>query len=113
MDIAEYLRFVFALAFVIALILMLAFVARRYGLGYRNMPRTAKRRLSISEILPVDGKRRIVIIKRDNKEHLLMIGGTTDLVIERDIKDNEDDMTFSEHLHQIDGTTPEDGDKTS
>ncbi|SCA57898.1 Flagellar assembly protein FliO [Candidatus Terasakiella magnetica] len=97
MDIADYLRFVFALAFVIALIGLLAFMAKRYGMGYRNIPRTAKRRLSISEIMPLDGKRRLVLIKRDDKEHLLVIGGTTDLVVEQNII--EDDMSFSEHLN--------------
>ncbi len=102
MDIADYLRFVFALAFVIALIGLLAILARRYGMGYRNVPRATKRRLSISEIMPIDNKRRLVLIKRDDKEHLLVLGGTTDLVVEQNISDT--DFSFSEHLTQVEET---------
>jgi flagellar protein FliO/FliZ len=100
MEIADYLRFVFALAFVIALIGLLAFIGRRYGMGYRNVPRTGKRRLSISEIMPLDAKRRLVLVKRDDKEHLLVIGGTHDLVVESNIDEN--DMSFRDHLHVVD-----------
>lgn len=96
MEISDYLRFVFALAFVISLIGLLAFVAKRYGMGYRNVPRTAKRRLSISEVMPLDGKRRLVLVKRDDREHLLVLGGQNDLVVEKNIM--EDDLTFSQHL---------------
>jgi len=96
MDITDYLRFVFALAFVVALIGILAFMARRYGMGYRNVVRNAKRRLSISEIMPIDNKRRLVLIKRDDKEHLVMIGGTTDLLVEQNI--STDGLSFSEQL---------------
>ncbi|WP_051609854.1 FliO/MopB family protein [Terasakiella pusilla] len=96
MEIADYLRFVFALAFVIAMIGILAFMAKRYGLGYRNGPRSTKRRLSISEIMPIDNKRRLVLVKRDDKEHLIVIGGTTDLVVEQNIIPPE--ASFSSHL---------------
>ena len=33
----------------------------------------------------VDGRRRLVLIRRDNVEHLLMIGGPTDVVVEPNI----------------------------
>src|SRR6185312_10695134 len=33
----------------------------------------------------VDGRRRLVLIRRDNIEHLLMIGGPTDVVVEPNI----------------------------
>ncbi|MDV7339082.1 flagellar biosynthetic protein FliO [Terasakiella sp. A23] len=103
MEITDYLRFVFALAFVVALIGILAMLAKRYGMGYRNVARTTKRRLSISEIMPIDNKRRLVLIKRDDKEHLLVLGGTTDLVVEQNISDN--DFSFSDHLEKIDDNT--------
>ncbi|WP_419797457.1 MAG: FliO/MopB family protein [Terasakiella sp.] len=112
MEISDYLRFVFALAFVISLIGILAFIAKRYGMGYRNVPRTAKKRLGISEIMPIDGKRRLVLVKRDEREHLLLIGGTTDLVVETNIM--ADDLKFSEHLaatsHITNENTMDEGD---
>jgi len=96
MEIADYLRFVFALLFVIALIGLIGYLGRRYGMGYRNVPRSATRRLSISEIMPLDAKRRLILVKRDNQEHLLVLGGTTDLIVEKNISEN--DLAFVELL---------------
>lgn len=43
------------------------------------------RRLSISEQYNVDAKRRLIIVRRDNVEHLIMTGGPVDMVIETGI----------------------------
>ena len=43
-------------------------------------------RLSVRDAAAVDRTRRLVLVRRDNVEHLLMIGGPTDLVIETNIK---------------------------
>lgn len=43
------------------------------------------RRLSISEQFNVDGKRRLVLVRRDNVEHLIMTGGPVDVVLETNI----------------------------
>lgn len=86
MDLDAYLRFVFALVFVIALIGVLAFAVRRYGLGGRMMRRVGgRRRLSVVEMTPLDGKRRLVLIRRDDTEHLLVVGATGETVVERGI----------------------------
>jgi hypothetical protein len=48
-------------------------------------PRMAGRRgqrLGISEYHEVDKSRRLVLVRRDNVEHLILIGGGQDLVIE-------------------------------
>jgi Flagellar biosynthesis protein, FliO len=42
-------------------------------------------RLGIAEYHELDENRRLVIIRRDNVEHLLLIGGENDLVVESDI----------------------------
>lgn len=39
-------------------------------------------RLGISEYHEVDKSRRLVLVRRDNVEHLILIGGSQDLVIE-------------------------------
>ncbi len=94
MDIIEtqqLLRFFAALVFVIALMGGLALLMRRIG---SNHPLTAphKRRLKIVETLPVDARRRLVLLKRDNKEHLVILGPNSETVIERNIESekNED-----------------------
>jgi hypothetical protein len=51
-------------------------------------PRVSGRRgqrLGISEYHEVDKSRRLVLVRRDNVEHLILIGGSQDLVIEPNI----------------------------
>lgn len=83
MGLDTYWRFVLALAFVILLILACAWIARRLGLGGRIVAKGGRRRLAIIEVLPLDGRRRLVLLKRDGVEHLLLLGQQNDLVIER------------------------------
>ena len=47
--------------------------------------RSKNARLAITDAASIDDRRRIVLVRRDDVEHLIMIGGTTDLVIEPDI----------------------------
>jgi hypothetical protein len=42
-------------------------------------------RLAISEYYEIDKTRRLVLVRRDDMEHLVLIGGNQDLVIETDI----------------------------
>jgi len=89
MEIGAYFQFIVALLFVLALIVLLAYVAKRFGLMARVTIHSAKsrdKRLNIVEILPVDAKRRLVLLRRDNVEHLVMLGAERDLVIEQNIK---------------------------
>jgi|GEM_PF-4506100 len=43
------------------------------------------RRLDVLEGAVIDSKRRLVLVRRDNVEHLLLIGATQDLVVETGI----------------------------
>ncbi|HET6377014.1 MAG TPA: hypothetical protein VFG05_01690, partial [Methylocella sp.] len=55
-------------------------------------PRTGRARqprLGIVDVFDLDRQRQLVIVRRDNVEHLLMIGGPNDLVIESEIKGAE------------------------
>jgi flagellar protein FliO/FliZ len=82
MGLGTYFQFVLALAFVLALIVALAYVVRRLGLGGRFVVTGDKRRLAIVEVLPLDAKRRLVLLRRDGVEHLVLLGAASDLVIE-------------------------------
>ena len=42
-------------------------------------------RLAVVDAAKVDGRRHLILIRRDNLEHLLMIGGPTDIVVEPNI----------------------------
>ncbi|GEO80302.1 flagellar biosynthetic protein FliO [Pararhodospirillum oryzae] len=81
MDLDHSARFFLVLIFVLGLIFLLAFLVRRFGPGLTGRWRPG-RRLSVVEVMAVDPKRRLVLIRRDDTEHLLLIGGTTDVVIE-------------------------------
>lgn len=88
MDLGEYFRFFLALAFVLVLIAGLAALLRRSGFGERlaATPSSAGvRRLSLIEVRPLDAKHKLVLLRRDDREHLVLLGATSDLLIESDI----------------------------
>ena len=79
-------RFFIAFLVVLALIGLTAWLVRRFGsnrLG--GAPRGRQPRLAVIDAASGDGRRRLVLIRRDNVEHLLMIGGPTDVVVEQNI----------------------------
>lgn len=79
--------FILAFVFVLALIGLAAWLVRRFG-GNRlgaNSARGRMPRLAVIDAAAVDGRRRLVLVRRDNVEHLLMIGGPSDIVVEPNI----------------------------
>ena len=77
------LTFFFAFVVVLALIGLAAWLVRRFA-GNRlgaNANRGRMPRLAVIDAAAVDGRRRLVLVRRDNIEHLLMIGGPTDIVV--------------------------------
>src|SRR3954454_1986639 len=46
--------------------------------------RNRKTRLAVMDAAAVDSQRRLVLVRRDDIEHLILIGGPTDVVVERD-----------------------------
>jgi len=89
MDLQTYLRFVAALVFVLALIGAFAWLARRFGLGHRIGPLKGPRRLALLDVIALDGKRRLVLVRRDNVEHLLLLGANSEVVVESRIPARE------------------------
>ena len=86
-DMPLAVRFVFAFVIVLALIGGTAFLVRRFG-GERlgaSSSRGRQPRLAVIDAAAVDGRRRLILIRRDNVEHLLMIGGPSDVVVEANI----------------------------
>ncbi|HXZ47303.1 MAG TPA: flagellar biosynthesis protein FliO [Pseudolabrys sp.] len=79
-------RFFIAFLVVLALIGLTAWLVRRFGANrLGSAARGRQPRLAVIDAATVDGRRRLVLIRRDNIEHLLMIGGPTDLVVEPNI----------------------------
>ncbi len=81
------MRFVVAFAIVLALIGLTFWLIRRFGTTRVGAAaqRGRQPRLAVIDAAPVDGRRRLVLVRRDNVEHLLMIGGPSDIVVEMNI----------------------------
>lgn len=90
MDNTDYLTAVIALLFVLSLVALLAWVVRRLGLipGAAAMKRSG-RRLEIVEITPLDVRRKLVLVRRDDVEHLILLGLQQDVVVETGITRSE------------------------
>src|SRR5436190_6255475 len=83
----QTLTFLFAFIAVLALIGVFAWLVRRYAnnrIG-ASTQRGRMPRLAVIDAAAVDGRRRLVLVLRDNVEHLLMIGGPSDIVVEPNI----------------------------
>ncbi|GAB1716665.1 MAG: flagellar biosynthesis protein FliO [Nitrobacter sp.] len=83
----QIVMFVVAFIVVLALIAGTAWLVRRFG-GNRLGPngnRGRMPRLAVIDAAAIDGRRRLVLVRRDNVEHLLMIGGPSDIVVEPNI----------------------------
>ncbi|MGQ9365878.1 FliO/MopB family protein [Azospirillum sp. A39] len=101
MDLDTYFRFSLALVFVIALFVVLALVLRRLGYGGAMATPSRQRRLHVVEVLPLDTKRRLVLVRRDDAEHLLLLGSNGDLVVEPAVR-----PSFRDALTAAAGPTP-------
>lgn len=73
------LRFTLALAAALGLLLLLLWLHRRLaGMPGRNQRR---RSLKIREILPIDTRRKLITVVSADREYLLLIGGSSDVLL--------------------------------
>lgn len=81
---ATVVRYVVALAVVIGLLLLLRWVLRNYATGGQlSIGRSRQNhRLTIVEQIALDQRRRLLLVRRDGVEHLILVGGGNDLVVE-------------------------------
>ncbi len=76
---------VVTMAFVLAFVVLLAIFRSFLPTGIRGNRRTRHARLAVMDAAAVDSRRKLVLVRRDNVEHLLMIGGPSDVVVEHNI----------------------------
>ena len=111
MDATIYIRFILTLILVLGIILGLSWAMKRLGFGVGAAGALARRkRVRIIESSMIDGRHRAVLIRRDDVEHLVLIGPNTSQVIERGISAPAEDpsapppqslgMTFRQMLSQ-------------
>ena len=91
METASIFSSVSALIFVLALIGLTSVALRYFGserFMRKNMPKSSKKRLKIVDFLVVDARRKLILVKRDDVEHLILVGGEEDTVVESNIKND-------------------------
>jgi flagellar protein FliO/FliZ len=83
-DLTTFTRFSAALLFVIGLIALAAWIARRV-MGVNAASSSRGKRLTVIETLPLDSKQRLMLVRRDQTEHLVCVGPTGICVVERGV----------------------------
>ena len=99
MDMALLIKFVCAFAFVIGLMLLLPWVLPKLGVSGQSFMPAGKRRLKVVEYLSIDPRRKLILVRRDNVEHLLVVGTDSQTVIETNIPAPEDAPQPKETIH--------------
>ncbi len=72
-------------AIVVCLALIFWFVRRRGHMIFMRGGGNRQPRLAVLDAAAVDSRRRLVLVRRDHVEHLILIGGPSDIVVESGI----------------------------
>tara|TARA_B100002019_G_C20971955_1_gene451545 strand:- start:56 stop:364 length:309 start_codon:yes stop_codon:yes gene_type:complete len=86
----QYLNSFLALIFVLAMMGLLALLAKRLGLS-ENSRFSKNKRLKVIESLPLDHKHKAILLQRDDKQHLVILNANGETVIETNISPKETD----------------------
>jgi hypothetical protein len=82
-------KYVIAFAIIFLLLALFALVLRRLTGGKLGVPndrgRARQPRLGIVDVYDLDRQRQLILLRRDNVEHLLLVGGPNDVVVETNI----------------------------
>jgi len=84
MDLMDFARYIGALLLVLGLVGAAGLAARRFGLGSLVKP-VSTRRLAVVETLMIGPRQRLLIIRRDNVEHVVLSGPDGTSIIEAGI----------------------------
>lgn len=83
------LNTLFALGAVIVGIVLVLWLLKLLTGAAGNVTRGRNRRLAVVDSLALDPKRQLLIVRRDNVEHLILVGGPQDMVVETGIAVDE------------------------
>lgn len=82
METVDLSRFFFSLAAVITLIWLCALLAKRSGFDKKMRGVTAGSRLAVEEALFIDPKRKLLLVRADTKQYVLLLAGENVTVID-------------------------------
>ena len=84
-ELPSLFKMIAALIFVLGLMGGLALIMKQLGLSGRIHAAGGKSRLKVIESIPLDSRRRMAIIQRDDVQHLVIFGPNGETVIETNI----------------------------
>lgn len=94
-DTISLIRFIAAFLFVLGLMGGLALVMRWVNNRSGAVP-ARKRRLQVVETRAVDARRKLVLVRRDGVEHLVLTGPSGDTLIESRLESGQDNASSTE-----------------
>ena len=84
MNTAYYYQVLLSLAFVLGLIWVLAWGLKRFGLDKRIRGATGQGgRMQVVDALYLDPKRKLMLVRADHKEYLLLLAGDNATVVDQ------------------------------
>ncbi len=90
-DGSPLLSYLIVFLIMVVLLSLFALGAKRFARGRLTLGgnggsgRSRQPRLGIVDIYELDRQRQLILLRRDNTEHLLLVGGPNDVVVERNI----------------------------
>jgi flagellar protein FliO/FliZ len=87
----SWLRLILAFTVTLGLLAGLSLILKYVSIKGVSLPRKAgkPRRIEIVESLAIDTKRRLVIVRCDEGEHLLLLNPQSDIVIQSNLRSKE------------------------
>lgn len=106
MEFDTYLRFILVLIFVLGLVFALGWVLKRAGIGGGAIAGKG-RRLGVVDTAFLGPKHRLVLVRRDDVEHLVLIGPNASTVVESGIGAGSGHQSFRAMVKAQDGAPKE------
>ena len=93
MEFDTYFRFILVLIFVLGLVFALGWVLKRSGISGSAVAGKGKR-LGIVDTAFLGPKHRLILVRRDDVEHLVLIGPNTNTLVESGIVNGKGRQSF-------------------
>jgi flagellar protein FliO/FliZ len=81
-DLPDFVRMLVALVIVIAMMGGLALLLKKTGLSGAQPEQASAKRLRVLEKMPLDARRQLVLLQRDDVQHLVILSASGETVIE-------------------------------
>ena len=98
-DFGSIMRMIAAFFMVLALMGGLTLLLRFLNTRADSVINSRKRRLKVIETLPLDHRRKAVLLQRDDAQHLIILGNENETVVETNIESPDDMSTQTKNHH--------------